>query len=609
MTDAAVTPGLDVGWWASFRPYFARKKATLAGMAVSSMAGGVVEAVLLVMIANIALTVGGSTEGQGIAANLGPIDALNLSVAQSFWFALGLGLLRTVLQVINAVLSGRMTAELISNVRASVFADYIHTSWREQADLGESDVQDLLVRHVNRATGGVTAVARLISTSCLVFALLASAVVVDPLSAALLVATGGLLFVVIRPLTRMAKGLSQRQVVAGQRYAALSLESVATSQEVRAFGVNDEVADELRVATQAEVEPTYRAFVLREIVTSSYQLATILLLLGGLFAVYTLVERPLASLGAIVVILVRALNQTGLIQSYYHLLNETAPYLDNLARYSERWRRNAPTAGHEVVQNPRRLVLDAVSYEYSDGRLALDDVSIEVDRGETIGLIGPSGSGKSTLIQVLLRLRQPTAGRYVLDDVDAAEVDDGSWFDQVAFVPQDARLIAGTVADNISFHRRDVTRAQVEAAAKRAHVHEEILALPDGYDTDLGARSGSLSGGQRQRVCIARALVREPSILVLDEPTSALDMRSESLVHETFTELKGQVTIFVIAHRLSTLNTCDRLLVLGEGRVQAYGARSELERDSDFYREALHLSKIRGAGDEAADPGDGLSGS
>ncbi|MFN7149503.1 MAG: ATP-binding cassette domain-containing protein, partial [Microthrixaceae bacterium] len=234
-----------------------------------------------------------------------------------------------------------------------------------------------------------------------------------------------------------------------------------------------------------------------------------------------------------------------------------------------------------------------VSYSY-DGRVdALSGVSFDVAVGEAVGLIGPSGSGKSTLIQMLLRLRHPATGTYLVDGVDVAEIDEDSWFSQIAFVPQDSRVFDDTIAENIRFFRDGVSRADIEAAARRAHVHDEIVAMPDGYDTVLGSRGGSLSGGQRQRVAIARALVTDPSMLVLDEPTSALDMRSESLVHETLSELKGSVTLFVIAHRLSTLNTCDRIMVMGDGRLQAFGDRSALEADNDFYREALRLSAIR----------------
>jgi ABC-type multidrug transport system fused ATPase/permease subunit len=272
---------------------------------------------------------------------------------------------------------------------------------------------------------------------------------------------------------------------------------------------------------------------------------------------------------------------------------ESAPFAQRVLNERERFRDSRPPHGTHRLDRPVNLSFEDVSYRYVADRAALADLSFEVERGEAIGIIGPSGSGKSTLIQLLLRLRHPDSGRYLVGGVDAREIDDESWFSQVAFVPQDCRVFDATIRENIRFFRNDATDAEVEAAAVRAHVHDEIMAMPDGYDTVLGSRGGALSGGQRQRVAIARALVRRPSLLVLDEPTSALDMRSESLVHETFTKLKGDVTLFVIAHRLSTLNTCDRIMVMGEGRLQAFGDREELDRGNEFYREAIALSRIR----------------
>ncbi|MEZ5179680.1 MAG: ABC transporter ATP-binding protein [Acidimicrobiales bacterium] len=220
-------------------------------------------------------------------------------------------------------------------------------------------------------------------------------------------------------------------------------------------------------------------------------------------------------------------------------------------------------------------------------------MSFNIHHGEAVGVIGPSGSGKSTLIQLVLRLRQPSTGRYLVGGVDAGELRDKDWFERVAFVPQDCQTVSDDVMENIRFFRPWISDEDVISAAKRAHVHEEILAMPDGYRTDLGSRGGGLSGGQRQRVAIARALAGNPQLLVLDEPTSALDMRSESLVHETLTELQGSVTMLIIAHRLSTLKTCDRIIVMGSGRLQAFGERSQLEADNAFYREAIALSKLR----------------
>ena len=582
------------GLLATYRPYFQGRTSALLVMAGISFASGAVESVLLVMVANIALTVGGDAgAGEGIVANLGPFNALNLGIGPSFLIALGLGVARTVLQLISARISAHIAADLIAEIRAGTFRDYAAASWAEQSRRRESDVQDLLVRHVARATGGVATIARTISTAFLVLALLLSAVVVDPVSAGLLAVSGVGLFMVLRPLTNKAKVLARIQVKAGREYAARSLEALSLSQEIRAFGVSDEVTERLDTAAMAEVEPTRRALVLREMVTAGYQLATILLLLGGLYAVHRFVDRPLASLGAIVVILVRALNQTASLQGNYHVLMESGPFIERLAAERAILRSQVPQSGDRIISAPQRLRFEDVAYSYDGVRPALSGIDFEVARGEAVGIIGPSGSGKSTLIQLLLRLRQPDSGRYLLDDVDAAEVDDDSWFARVAFVPQDSHLIDASIADNIAFFRPGVTREQVVTAARRAHLHDEIMALPNGYDTPLGSRGGALSGGQRQRVSIARALLTDPAILVLDEPTSALDMRSESLVHETFTTLKGTVTIFVIAHRLSTLNTCDRILVMSEGRLQAFGAREVLQRESDFYRDALALSQIR----------------
>ncbi|MCB0959671.1 MAG: ABC transporter ATP-binding protein, partial [Acidimicrobiales bacterium] len=379
-----------------------------------------------------------------------------------------------------------------------------------------------------------------------------------------------------------------------RKFANASLEAIGLSLEVRAFGVNAEVAERLSEATKAEVRPIYVSQLLQRVVTAAYQLFAIAILLIGLWAVYAVIDRPLAALGAIVVMLVRSMNMTSNLQGYYHTIVEAAPFTENLARERARFRASKPSSGALATPTSPELLFDHVSYRYApNAALALDDVSFTMPFGEAVGVVGPSGSGKSTLIQVLLRLRAPGEGQFFVGGTPADELDDDLWFRQVAFVPQDCRTINDTVLENIRFFRPWISDEEVHEAARRAHVHDEILAMPEGYLTPLGSRGGSLSGGQRQRVAIARALAARPQLLVLDEPTSALDMRSESRVHETLTELQGSVTMLIIAHRLSTLNTCDRIMVLHDGHLQAFGERSELEAGNEFYREAIALSKLR----------------
>jgi ABC-type bacteriocin/lantibiotic exporter with double-glycine peptidase domain len=183
-------------------------------------------------------------------------------------------------------------------------------------------------------------------------------------------------------------------------------------------------------------------------------------------------------------------------------------------------------------------------------------------------VVGASGSGKSTLSALLLRLRAPTAGTILAGDVALADVAPAAWARLAAYVPQDSRLIRSSVADNIRFFRAGFSDDDVRAAARAAHLEDEILALPDGYATEIGPGARDLSGGQRQRLAIARALLQHPSLLVLDEPTSALDAHSEQLIGRTLAELKGGTTIVLIAHRPATLELCDRIVEVAGGTVR-----------------------------------------
>lgn len=577
---------------ASMRLLFRGQSLQVSVVSLASFLGGLAEAALLVLIANLALTIAGQSDQAtgSVLFNFTTDDTRTLFVV-----ALALTLVRLVFQLIASRVMARTIAGLTQQVRSGTFDDYLHASWELQASEAESDVQDLLLRHVAKVQGALVTSSLLLSALFMVVALVGSSFLVDPFSAAMIIVVGLLLFYTLRPLTTWAKRLSQRQVRGGLVYGERSREAIDLSLEIRAFGVSDEVARRLDDATRGEVAPMYRSQLISRMLPATYASAAVLILLLALLGLDTFLNRPLASIGAIVIILIRALNQTSGIQTAFHNLSEFTPYIERLESERQRFRRSVPPSGDVRPEAIGSIRFENVGYSYGGDKDALDDISFSVAAGEATGIVGPSGSGKSTLIQLLLRLRHSQSGRYLIDGVDAREIADDRWFDLIAFVPQDCRVYDATIADNIRFFRPDVTDEQVRAAARRAHVHDEIEAMPNGYDTVLGSRGGALSGGQRQRVAIARALVRTPSMLVLDEPTSALDMRSEALVHETLEELKASMTLFVIAHRLSTLNTCDRIMVLRDGRLQAFGEREALQRDNEFYREALELSRIKGA--------------
>jgi subfamily B ATP-binding cassette protein MsbA len=229
-------------------------------------------------------------------------------------------------------------------------------------------------------------------------------------------------------------------------------------------------------------------------------------------------------------------------------------------------------------------------------RAVLRDVAFTARRGEVIALVGPSGAGKSTLVDLIPRFHEPTAGRILLDGVDAREYTLGAVRALVGIVSQDTVLFNDTVRNNIAYAAgARFTDEQVVAAARAANAHAFITELPQGYDTVLGERGTRLSGGQRQRLAIARALLVDAPILILDEATSALDTESERLVQEAIDRLLADRTTFVIAHRLSTVLHADQILVLDRGEVVERGTHAELLAHGGTYAR-LHALQFRDAG-------------
>ena len=229
-----------------------------------------------------------------------------------------------------------------------------------------------------------------------------------------------------------------------------------------------------------------------------------------------------------------------------------------------------------------------VHFSYRRGEPPLlQGVSIKAKRGETIAIVGPSGSGKTTLMALLMRFYDPDSGRVLLDGHDLRDLKQSSIRRHVGVVLQDPLLFNDTVRANIAYARPDATQQEVEAAARAAHAHDFITALPDGYETLVGERGARLSVGERQRISIARALIKQPAIVVLDEATASLDADSEAAVQGALETLVSDRTTFVIAHRLSTVVNADRIIVLKNGRIAESGRHDELVASNGYYTQLV----------------------
>lgn len=264
-----------------------------------------------------------------------------------------------------------------------------------------------------------------------------------------------------------------------------------------------------------------------------------------------------------------------------------------------------------LIQNPDnpitigdlkgRIEFDNVTFGYRETAEVIHDVSLDILPGQTAALVGPSGAGKSTLIKLLFRFFDPSTGAIRLDGHDIRTLDRESFLSQIALVPQETLLFGGTVKENILYGKLDATDAELKEAAQKANAHEFIVGMEKGYDTVVGEKGAKLSGGERQRIAIARAILKDPKILVLDEATSSLDNRSESLIQDALETLMAGRTTFIIAHRLSTIHKADQIIVLDKGGIVEAGQHEDLMSHKGLYHDLYTLKMLDPATHDGAD--------
>ena len=567
-----------------------RRKAVI-GLIVCSMLSGFIEAGLLAILAqSAAALVDGASK---VTVDLGP-DQASLSLGLLLGTALALGIARLVLQVPIAVLPARIAADTQAKLRNGLFSAFTRASWDVQSRDREGHLQELVTNQMTYAIQGALQATILVVAVASFVVLVISALALNFIAALLVLVTASALLVLMRPLSNLGRRRAQALSRASMDYAGGINEAVRLAEETRVFGIGSAQRQRIENLVGHVQDGIYGTAIVGRLVTGVYQSLIYLLLAGALAALYLTHAGQVPALGAVVLLLVRAGTYGQQAQGAAQVVRQSLPYLERLNEAQERYSENATIAGEHRLPAVRRLAFDHVSFAYDSDWPGLTGVTFVVAERESIGIVGPSGAGKSTLVQILIGTRTPDSGNYCVNGVEASKYNPDDWHRRIAYVPQQPRLLHASVTENIRFFRSVDDRA-VQRAAVLAGIHDEIMAWSEGYNTIVGPRADAISGGQQQRICIARALAANPDVLVLDEPTSALDPHSEALIQESLTSLKHQLTLFVVAHRLSTLAMCERVMVIVGGELQAFDGAAELELSSTYYRSAVGLHRSAAA--------------
>jgi len=379
-------------------------------------------------------------------------------------------------------------------------------------------------------------------------------------------------------LTRLAHPLRVARVAEDSRMTGAVSDAIGNHSAVTLFAAEQHEDETVGAIVKAWRKITLRSWNINELIQGVQDALALILEVGLLAGAVILWQRGLVTVGDFALIQFYII---GLVGQVWNVGNTLRRVYDAFADASEM---------AEILERTKGVMdgtieLDDVSFSFDSERSVLRNFMLSIPGGEKMALVGPSGAGKSTITRLVLRLYDPSTGVIRIDGQDLRQVTQQSLRRAISYVPQEPMLFHRSLRDNIRYGRRGAIEEEVIEAAKRAHCHEFISQLPQGYDTMVGERGVKLSGGERQRVAIARAILKNAPILILDEATSSLDSESEALIQDALAELMQGKTVIAIAHRLSTIMKMDRIIVMESGRVALSGTHDELlAQESNLYK-------------------------
>lgn len=510
---------------------------------------------------------------------LTPVSVITTIVAVFF--------LRAVLMIFLSVVSVRIRSGYRRSTKTIFLDKLLSASWPFFTKQKIGHVTDTLMRDVDVTSKLIEDAVNIILSVSNIVVFTAMSFWISPNITIFAIVLGISAAAFFQKIWRRGKEIGAALLLLSKETSQLVTEHMIGAKTVKSLGVEEAVHRRGVEYFRRGEDLTFKSGILSALYSVAIEPLTILFISGVFLFSYFSSEFDLGVFAATLIFVQRIFVYFGSAQLSFHVINEKISSAIHLIEFEK-----SISANPEKVYGKRQFSFrDSLSFEnvgfgYVSGINIFSGINFSVKRGEMVGIVGPSGSGKTTVADLSMRLVEPSKGRVFLDGILASEYDLHSWRVNMGYVSQEPFLLNDTIEANIRFYSGDVDNAALAGAAKKAQIYAFVQTLPEKFNTMVGDRGVMLSGGQRQRIALARVLVRNPQVLILDEATSALDNESEALIQKAVRELKGKVTIIVIAHRFSTVVDLDRILVLDKGKIAEEGRPHELldNKDSYFYR-------------------------
>jgi ATP-binding cassette, subfamily B, bacterial MsbA len=547
--------------------------------------------------------------GSGADEMMGKLGALYQGVPREtrlLWMGLSILLcvvLKNVLSYNYSLLVHKVSASIGHRLRCGVLHQLLSVSQSYLDTHDSGKLLSTLGTETWQVSSAFTVLAGMAINVCMTLTL---SILLLLISWKLTLITGCLLLLIsqiVQVLTHSVKQLSRQATSANAHLSQRILETFHGSRLIRAFGRESYEEDRFDAASRHVSKVFWRMERVSGLVNPLSEILAASLLLGILVVTTMRAPGQMAASVTFLILLYRLHPRIRQLDSDRVALSAYSASVEEVKRLLDETDKPYLRGGVRVPTSiGREIVLENVSLRYDKENGALEEVSCSITIGQTTALVGPSGAGKSSLINLICRFYDPSSGRVLVDGVPLPELDLAWWRSQIAVVSQDIVLFNASVADNIRYGKLDADPEELLEAARKAHALEFIEDLPDGFKTPLGDWGMRLSGGQRQRLALARAFIRDPKILILDEATNSLDLISESVIQDALEEFGHGRTVLIIAHRISTIEHADKVIVLDKGKISETGSVNELLANGGLFSRFYKLQLRKTAGERVLRP-------